>query len=170
MSKQNLTIMSNLNENRLNTTISSADVVAIEAAINAITPKIPSSPLTPEQRSTFQGMDVDNKIFVEDTITELSISGTGIMPPFLNAGFIQNDLTLFQQLDRIESALQNLLVKVTDAKRTASHEAVSMSQAVYRIYVAADASGITGAKQAVDKLSQRYERSLPSGRKPDNEA
>ena len=61
MSKQNLIIMSNLNENRLNTTISSADVVAIEAAINAITPKIPSSPLTPEQRSTFQGMDVDKK-------------------------------------------------------------------------------------------------------------
>lgn len=160
--------MSNLTENRLNAVIPAADITTIDTAITTITSKIPQVSLTPEQRQVAQGMNVDNKVLVEDAINELGISGAGIMPPFINATFMQNDLSVFEQLDRIEMALDNLKVKVSDAKRVAANEAVSMAQLVYKLYVAAESAGIPGAKQAVERLSERYQRSVGSaGRSTD---
>jgi hypothetical protein len=149
--------MSNITENRLNTTIVAADVTAINAAIATITTKLPTGSLDETQRANFKSIDVDNKVFVEDAITELTISGSGIIPAFINSAFIQNDLTLFEQLDAVEASLENLLQKISDLKRIAGHEAYSAAQTVYKIYDAANQAGIPGAKQAYDKLKVRYD-------------
>jgi hypothetical protein len=85
--------MSNLTENRLNQTLAAADITAINTAIAAITAKLPAGSLDEEQRKKFMAIDVDNKVFCEDVVTEMNISGVGILPPFLNTTFIQNDLS-----------------------------------------------------------------------------
>lgn len=159
--------MSNLTENRLNLVLTAADLTAINAGVAAITAKLPAGSLDEEQRKSYQAIDVDNKVFSEDVVTEMNISGTGILPPFLNATFIQNDLTLFEQLDGVEANLLNVLQKVADLKRIAGNEAYGMATAVYKIYSAANFAGIPGAKQAYDKLKARFDA---QGRPSENEA
>ena len=149
--------MSNLTQNRLNTTLTPAAVTTINASITAIGTQLPAGSLTDEERASFRAIDVNNKIFVEDAITEMGISGAGIIPPFLNAAIIQTDLTLFGQLDSIESNLTNLLRHVSDLKRICGSEGYDNGLAVYRIYEAAAMAGIPGAKESYDKLKQRFD-------------
>jgi hypothetical protein len=160
--------MANLTENKLNTIIAVADLATIATSITTITSKLPAGSLTDDQRLSFKGIDVNNKIFVEDVVTELSISGAGIIPAFINPTFIQNDLSLFEQLDGIEANLLNLLQKVSDLKRIAGDEAYSMALMSYKIFDSANQAGIPGAKQAYEKLRARFEsQTTGAGRKPD---
>jgi hypothetical protein len=154
--------MSNVTENKINTTILAADMTAIKVAIDTVAAKIPAGTLTPDQRSTFLSMDVDNKVFVEDCINEVAISGTGIIPAFINSVSLQNDLTLFEQMDIVEANLNNLLQKVKDVKRICADEAMSSSNAIYKIYEMAAVGGVNGAQQAYDKLKVRYDRQRTS--------
>jgi len=149
--------MGNITENRLNATIVAADITAINTSIATISSKLPVKTLDEEQRSSFKAIDVNNKVFVEDVISELAVSGAGIVPAFINPTFIQNDLSLFQQIDVIEAALSNLLQKTADLKRIAGHEAYATALTVYKIYDAANQAGIDGAKQGYDKLKTRFE-------------
>ena len=87
--------MANLTQNRLNVILTPAAVTTTNTAIAAIAAQMPAGSLTDEERNSFRAIDVNNKIFVEDTITEMGISGAGIIPPFLNSGNIQNDLTVW---------------------------------------------------------------------------
>lgn len=154
--------MSNVTVNRVNGSILAADITAINNNIAAITAKIPAGSLTPEERDSFPSLDVDNKVFVEDVITEIGINGAGIIPAFVNPQFIQNDLTLFEQLDVIEASLSSLLVKVSDVKRLAGMEAYGMSLVAYKLFDAANQAGLPGAKQAYDKLKARFKGGRPS--------
>lgn len=156
--------MSNLTQNRLNTTLTPAAVTSINTSITALRTQLPAGSLTDEERSRFRAIDVNNKIFVEDTIIEMGISGAGIIPPFLNAATIQTDLTLFGQLDSIESNLTNLLRQVSDLKRVCGSEGYDNGLAVYRIYEAAALAGIPGAKESYDKLKQRFDGQGNAGR------
>lgn len=160
--------MANLTENKLNTIISVADLATIATSINTISSKLPVGSLTDDQRQSLKGIDVENKIFVEDVITELGISATGIIPAYINPSFIQNDLALFDQLDGVEANLKNVLQKISDLKRIAADEAYGMALATYRMYDGANQAGISGAKQSYDKLKTRFDAQITgAGRKPD---
>jgi len=122
--------------------------------------------LTDEQRLSLKAIDVNNKVFVEDTLVELQTVAGGIMPAFINATTIDNDLKLFEQLDQIEMQLQNALQRTSDLKRLAGDEVYGMSLAVYKILTAAAAAGIPGAKKAYDKLKVRFEAQGNAGGRP----
>ena len=98
----------------------------------------------------------------------MGISGAGIIPPFLNATIIQTDLTLFGQLDSIESNLTNLLRRVSDLKRICGSESYDNGLEVYRIYEAATMAGIPGAKESYEKLKQRFDGQGNPGRPATN--
>lgn len=160
--------MANLTENKLNLLLVAADITTINTSIDSITNILPVLGLTDEQRSTYSAIDVNNKIFVEDVITEMGISATGIIPSFLNATFIENDLTLFEQSDAVEARMENLMQQVRDIKRVAGAEAYDMARAVYKIYEVASLAGIPGAKTAYEKLKVRFDgQGNSAGRKPD---
>jgi hypothetical protein len=158
--------MSNITENKLNTVLLAADLTAINTSITAIAAKLPAGSLTEEQRSDLKSINVNNKIFVEDVITEINVSGAGIIPPFINKAFIQNDLTLYEQLDGIDASLSNLLQKVADLKRICGDEAYTAALAVYRIFDGANQAGVPGAKQAYDKLKVRFEAQTGNAGRP----
>jgi hypothetical protein len=148
--------MGNISENKLNVVIAAADITIINNSISAIATKIPAGSLTPEQRASFLGMDVDNKIFVEDCINQIGISGAGIIPAFILPANLQNDLTGFEQMDVIEAALANLQQKVSDVKRIYADEAMTAANAVYKMFEMAAIAGVPNAQRAYEILKARY--------------
>jgi len=156
--------MGNITENKLNTVIIAADLAAISTSIAAINSKLPEGSLTDEQRMNLKSINVDNKIFVEDAITEMTVNGTGIMPAFLNAANLQNDITLYDQLDTIESGINTLLQRISDLKRIAGDEAYTGGLTVYRIFESASSAGLNQAKQPYEKLRARFNAQGSSGR------
>lgn len=158
--------MANLTQNRLNVTLTPAAVNNINTAIASIATQLPAGSLTDEERNSFRAIDVNNKIFVEDTLAEMGISGAGIIPAFLTPSFIQNDLTLFEQLDSIESTIINVLRRVSDLKRISGSEGYDNALAVYRIYEAANLGGIPGAKESYDKLKMRFATNTTTAGRP----
>ena len=150
--------MSNLSENKINLVLSAADVATITTSIQTITSKIPANiTLTNEQRLSYNAINVANKIFVEDCLVVATQNGAGIMPAFVNLTNLQNDLNVFNQLDQIESSLNNLLQKIADAKRIAGHEAFAQANVVYKAFKMANENGIPNAKAPYDRLKARYE-------------
>jgi ABC-type Zn uptake system ZnuABC Zn-binding protein ZnuA len=156
--------MSNLSENRINVVLAAADVTTINESINAILSKIPeNTTLTDTQRNSYTAIDVSNKVFSEDVLTEARATGTGVLPPYIDLDALQNDLTIFNQLDAIESGLTNLLQRVKDAKRIAGHEAFGMANKAYKSYRDASDAGVANAKSGYDKLKVRFESQGKSG-------
>jgi hypothetical protein len=149
--------MGNISENKLNTIIAAADLTLINTSIAAIASKLPTGTLTDEQRSNLKAINVDNKVFVEDVINQIGVNGAGILPAFINQSFIQNDLTLFEQLDVVDAALMSLSRRVSDLKRICGDESYTGALAVYRIFDAANTAGVPNAKEAYEKLKVRFD-------------
>ena len=150
--------MANLSENRINVIIAAADVTTVNTSINTILSKIPANTsLTDEQRLQYNAIDVANKVFTEDCLAEANLSGTGILPGFINLPALQNDITVFEQLDQFESALTNAMQRVKDAKRIAGHEAYAQANQIYGAFKSANDSGIPNAKNSYERLKARYE-------------
>ena len=161
--------MSNLSENRINVVLLAADVTAINTAVSTILSKVPANTtLTDEQRVSYNAINVANKVFADDCLAEAQANGTGILPAFVNLTNLQNDLDVFEQLDQIESMLNNTLQRVADAKRIAGHEAYGQANVVYSAFKTANESGIENAKSSFDKLKARFEaQGNSTGRKAD---
>lgn len=161
--------MSNLSENRINVVLAAADVTAINTAVSTILSKVPANTtLTDEQRLSYNAINVANKVFADDCLTEAQANGAGILPAFVSLTNLQNDLTVFEQLDQIESALNNALQRISDAKRIAGHEAYGQANVVYSAFKTANESGIANAKSSFDKLKVRFEaQGNSTGRKAD---
>ena len=156
--------MGNITENKLNMVIATADLTAISTSIATINSKLHAGSLTDEQRMNLKSINVDNKIFVEDAITEMTVNGTGIMPAFLNAANLQNDIALYDQLDTIESGINTLLQRIADLKRIAGDEAYTGGLTVYRIFESASSAGLNQAKQPYEKLKARFNAQGNAGR------
>lgn len=161
--------MSNLSENRINVVLAPADVTTVNTAVSTILSKVPANTtLTDEQRLSYNAINVANKIFADDCLAEAQANGTGILPAFVNLTNLQNDLSVFEQLDQIESALNNALQRITDAKRIAGHEAYGQANVIYSAFKTANENGIANAKSSFDKLKARFEaQGNSTGRKAD---
>ncbi|GEM54952.1 hypothetical protein B0A58_13470 [Flavobacterium branchiophilum NBRC 15030 = ATCC 35035] len=158
--------MSNLSENRLNVILAVADVTAINASIATILSKVPANTtLTDEQRLSYNAINVANKVFSDDCLAEAQSNGAGILPGFINLVNLQNDLTVFNQLDAISSALSNAIQRIEDAKRIAGHEAYAQAINVYNSFKQAHDSGIPNATTSFNKLKVRFEAQGNVGKK-----
>ena len=148
--------MANITENRINTTIAAADITAISAAIATINTKLPFLlALTDEERASLLGLDVNNKVFVDEALDEMT-NNSSVLPAFISTANLTNDVRLYEQLDTIESTLMNLLSKISDTKRVAGHEAYAVSLTAYNIYGMASSAGIPNARQSYDRLKARF--------------
>ena len=156
--------MSNLSENRINVVIAAADITAMNTSVSTILSKSPANTtLDEDQRLKYNAIDVTNKVFAEDCLTEATLNGVGILKPYINLVFLQNDLLIYEQLDAQESALLNVLQRIKDAKRIAGHEAYNMANAIYGSFKDATSDGIPNAKSGYDRLKVRYESQSPVG-------
>ena len=148
--------MANITENRINQTIAAADLATIQSAIATLNSNLSFlQALTDEERAALFGLDVNNKVFVDETLDEMTNNGA-ILPAFINVSNLKQDIMLFEQLDSLESELLNLVARISDTKRLAGHEAYAMALTAYNMYNMANSAGIPGAKQSYDRLKARF--------------
>ena len=152
--------MSNLNPNRLNLTYLAADMTLMKANANATIAKIPAgSTLTEEERASGGDINVDNKIFVDDTLNELKSNGAAIMPAWFSIPNLANDVAFFDQSEELISLYQNIILRLKDAQRIAGREALISARKAYEQYKSAADGGVAGAQSSYDKLKVRFEKS-----------
>ena len=163
--------MSNLSENRLDLVLTPADYLTMSDAIRTFVDLLPGhTSLTDEQRLSYSAINVVNKVFCEDVLSESQVIGTDILPAYINLSALENDLVIFKQLDDLSNALDNAQQRLSDAKRIAGHEAFSQSTVIYNAIKMASDVGIPNAKAAYTKLKVRFEVSgNPAGRAPETE-
>lgn len=158
--------MANLSNNRINTTATPAQIAAVKAAFQVIVTNLPFLiGLTKAERKALQTIDVSNKAFTEDVLNSVLNNGN-MIPSYLNVANLQNDYTLFEQLDEIKLLAIQLLEKIDDTQLLAGSEAYTSSLAYYKLFVAANDAGVPGADSIVTLLKKRFEGQGGAGTEP----
>lgn len=111
--------MANLSFNRIDTVISKETIESIKTNLQHISSQLPNYALTSQEKKSFRGMDVANKIFIKDCIIELRSNGAEIMPSYIKVDNLIADFELFERLDILKSMLNNLVNQVDAAQRIA---------------------------------------------------
>jgi hypothetical protein len=108
--------MSNLSNNRLNITATAAQITAVKTALQAVTTNLPFLiGLTTEERIALPAINVSNKAFTEDAINA-AVNNASLIPSYVSVPNMQNDMTLFTQLDEIIILVKQLLEKLEDTQ------------------------------------------------------
>ncbi|WP_281636058.1 hypothetical protein [Flavobacterium marginilacus] len=148
--------MSNLLNNRVNATATAAQVTAVKAAFQTILTNLPFLVgLTADERKSLNTVDVANKAFTEDAINA-AVNNPTLVPSYLSVANMQNDLTLFTQLDEISGLANQLCERIEDTKMLAGSEAYSVALALYKSFGSAADAGVQGADSIVDQLKKRF--------------
>ena len=160
--------MGNLNENRVDLILGEEVVDRIIDAIDEAISNVPDVALTDEERKAMVSMDVDNKIFAENVLTELDNGADALVPSYVRKENFRKDLTLSSQMLRIASKVALLERRVSDAGSVANSEVMTFSSLTYNLLKAASKAGVSGAKEPADRLAERYKK-LGRGDAPENE-
>lgn len=148
--------MSNLLNNRVSATATAAQVTAVKAAFQTILTNLPFLVgLTADERKSLNSIDVNNKAFTEDAINA-GINNPTLIPSYLSLANMQNDLTLFSQLDEISGIATQLCERIEDTKMLAGSEAYTVALALYKSFGAAADAGVQGTDSIVDQLKKRF--------------
>jgi hypothetical protein len=158
--------MSNVNQNLVDQTLDPLAVTAITDALDIVESSLPDTTLTDEERQNYNAISVDNKIFAEEVLDEMTTNTTVTIPAFYNKDHLANDLALFEQVESIKSRMLNLVQRLDDLQRVAGHESYGMGTAVYGMFEMMARSGMPGAQASYDRLKARY---AGQGGRPDSE-
>jgi hypothetical protein len=154
--------MSNLLNNRTNVTATPAQIVAVKTAFQTILSNLPFLVgLTTDERKSLTTIDVSNKAFSEDAITA-GVNNATLVPSYVSVAGMQNDLTLFTQLDEISGLANQLCERLEDTKMLAGSEAYQGALTLYRAFGTAAGAGVPGADTIVDQLKKRFPSSSGS--------
>ncbi len=148
--------MSNFANNRINLTATAAQITAVKTALQTINTNLPFLiGLTKKERDELPSMDVNNKVFTEDALNGV-VNNPGFAPNFINITSMQNDLTLFNQLEELLLITSQLCEKIEDTRLLAGSEAYDAARYIYRNVQSQADAGIPGADTLANKLAERY--------------
>ena len=148
--------MSNLSNNRLNITATAAQITAVKTALQAVTTNLPFLiGLTTEERIALPAINVSNKAFTEDAINA-AVNNASLIPSYVSVPNMQNDMTLFTQLDEIIILVKQLLEKLEDTQLWAGSEAYVGGLSTYKLIASAADAGVPGADAIYNQLKQRF--------------
>lgn len=160
--------MSSLTNNRLNITATAAQVTAVKAAFQTIATNLPFLiGLTKEERSSLPAIDVSNKAFTEDAIN-IAVNNASLFPAYLSVASIQNDFTLFNQLDEILFIAKQLVERIEDTQLLGGSESYVSSLMIYKLIGASADAGVPGADTLYDQLKARFANQGGKGTPPVN--
>lgn len=146
----------NITINRLNTTMSEADITTVKKYFNSMYSLMPFLiGLTTDERITLPKINEGNKVFVADSINAL-VNNAPMLPAYLNVADIKTDLTLYEQLDELEGIALQLVEKIQDTRMLCGSEAYASSLTAYRLFEAAASAGLPGADSVYNALKQRF--------------
>jgi hypothetical protein len=158
--------MSNLSNNRLNITATAAQITAVKTALQAVTTNLPFLiGLTTEERIALPAINVSNKAFTEDAINA-AVNNASLIPSYVSVPNMQNDMTLFTQLDEIIILVKQLLEKLEDTQLLAGSEAYVGGLSTYKLIASAADAGVPGADAIYNQLKQRFAEQGGTGTTP----
>ena len=111
--------------------------------------------LTTEERMKLPKIDGSNRLFVQDALKVMK-QNASILPNFVNVEELEKDFILYEQLDSILSAINQLQEKLRDTQMLAGSEAYSSALMAYRMFQMAADAGMAGMDSVVDDLKQRF--------------
>lgn len=148
--------MSNLTNNRIDTTMTPAQFNDVKAAIDAINTAISFSvSLTTDERRSLPKISVSNKAFTQDAIKAVA-NNANIFPAYLDAAQMSRDLELYEQLDELSIQLQQTLERIEDTRILAGSEAYVAALAAYKLLAAAASAGVQGSDTIYLQLKERF--------------
>lgn len=148
--------MANLTNNRINITATAAQIAAVKAAVQTINTNLPFLiGLTTEERSSLPTINVNNKAFTEDAINA-AVNNPTMLPSYLSVANMQNDLTLFAQLDELVVIMNQICEKLEDTKLLAGSESYVGALALYKLFGSASDAGVPGTDAIVAQLKARF--------------
>jgi hypothetical protein len=160
--------MSNLSNNRLNITATAVQLTAVKTALQAVTTNLPFLiGLTTEERIALPAINVSNKAFTEDAINA-AVNNASLIPSYVSVASMQNDLTLFTQLDEVILLVKQLLEKLEDTQLLAGSEAYIGGLSTYKLIASAADAGVPGADAIFSQLKQRFAGQGGTGTIPSN--
>lgn len=160
--------MANLTNNRLNITATAAQITAVKTALDTINTNLPFLiGLTIDERISLPAIDVNNKTFAEDAINA-GLNNAALIPSYVSVANMQNDMTLFKQLDEIILLIKQLQEKLQDTQLLAGSEAYTSSLALYKLFASASDAGVPGADAIYGQLKERFAGQGGTGRPATN--
>ncbi len=148
--------MSNINDNRLNITMTPAQITAVKTALQTIQTNMPFlTGLTIEERIALPKINVSNKAFTEDAINA-AVNNASMIPSYFNTATLQTDFNLFEQLNELILLVDQVAEKMSDTQMLAGSEAYVNALASYRLFGAAADAGVPGADAIYDLLKSRF--------------
>jgi hypothetical protein len=160
--------MSNLTNNRLNITATVEQITAVKTALQTINTNLPFLiGLTTEERTTLPAINVNNKTFSEDAINA-GVNNATLIPSYVSLVNMQNDLTLFTQLDELVGIVNQLCEKLEDTRLLAGSESYVSALTLYKLFGSAADAGVPGADAIVTQLKTRFAGQGGAGTTPTN--
>lgn len=160
--------MSNLTNNRINITATAAQITAVKTALQTINDNLPFLiGLTVEERMALPAINVNNKTFTEDAINA-AVNNPTLIPSYLSVTNMQNDMTLFAQLDELVGLANQLCERLEDTKLLAGSESYVAALTLYKLFGSAADAGVPGADAIVTQLKARFAGQGGAGTAPTN--
>ncbi|MDI1255649.1 MAG: hypothetical protein PSV16_06075 [Flavobacterium sp.] len=148
--------MSNLTNNRLNVTMTAAQITAVKTALTTINTNMPFLiGLTIDERAGLPKIDVSNKAFTQDAINA-AVNNSAMLPAFISTTNMQTDLQLFDQIDELRGMVAQVLEKLEDTQMLAGSESYVNALTAYKLFGAAASAGVAGSDSVYDQLKQRF--------------
>lgn len=152
--------MANPNVNRINTTISPADVTTINTSMGTVNSTLDpyTQQLTEDERDSLFSLAEENEAFADDALAQGQLL-MAQMPPAMQTiiNNMDTDSKLYDQLDKIEDELvKPLAQRISDTRRLTAHEQYTGALAVYKYIEAGAQLGLPGFQAAYDILKVRF--------------
>ena len=159
--------MANILQNRISTTFTAAEETSLITKKSDYAAIIDGKTiaLTESELKTYTSIDVENQVFVDDTIRIADAEMVAMLPPSIAALVpeLVKDKTFYEQLDGEAAWLKGRLVRVEQTQRLLGHESYSVSLKIYDILGVLASAGVPGAQAKYDILSERFKN---TGRPP----
>lgn len=149
--------MSNSQRNLINEVLAPETMTQLLEDINRMESNLPVIVITDDERSGYNAISVDNKIFVDEVIDEIESNPNLNLNEFFETRAIRSDRDVFQQMETLESRLEGVLNRVRDIKRMAGHESYGSATGIYGMLGVLVRNGYKGVQQSYDRLKVRFE-------------
>lgn len=152
--------MANPNVNRVSTTLSAAEVAAINNGFNSVGTALKShvEALTGDERKDFLGAADKNQLFADDALKQAQVLAAQFPPTVQNiVNNLNTDTDFLEQLEKIiNTQLLPLLQGTKDTKRLVMHERYVQALAIYKIIKLNAKLGLPGFQAAYDNLKVHF--------------
>ena len=149
--------------NKLNITLTPAQVAAINSAIDALIGNVPfAMNLTKEERTSLQNIADERRAFVEKVIDNYAPANPTLVSGFAGTkAEATTDLTLFRQFENPIERLMSVIEICKDTQQVAGSEAYAFCLEFYGTSQRAATNNVPGMDAIVDDLGQLFEGQGP---------